>query len=353
MLEILLEVLFSPAILFFVFGIITALVRADVTMPPALTTAMTIFLMMSIGLRGGMRGVESVLAAPDLIGVVVYAALLAMITGAFVAFASSVILRNVVKLKTADAWATGGHYGAVSAVTLAVAVGLASAAQEGAPQELIFVGWMPAMYPFMDAPALITAIVLGRMALARDGMGVMEGVTVGVKDLLRKGVFGMAAWLLMGSLVIGALAQLFSPYEMTRTMDFFYDMFRGVLTIFLLDMGMAAGRGLGELKALGRNFFKAVPFALIMPHVWGVLGILGVYAIHLAMPGLVGWGDALVFASMAGGASYISAPVAMRASIPEANPAVYLGFSVALTFPFNIMINVPMWMLYSRLLWGA
>jgi hypothetical protein len=209
------------------------------------------------------------------------------------------------------------------------------------------------MYPFMDSPALITAIVLGRMALARDGVGVLEGVRVGVKDLLRKGIFGMAAWLLLGSLVIGALAQLFSPYEMSRTMDFFYDMFRGVLTIFLLDMGMAAGRGLGELKALGRNVFKAVPFALIVPHVWGLLGILGVYAIHLAMPGLVGWGDALVFASMAGGCSYISAPADMRASIPEANPAVYLGFSVALTFPFNIMINVPMWMLYGRLLWGV
>lgn len=353
MLDVLLGAVLSPAILFFVFGLITALVRADVTIPPALTSAMMIFLLMSIGLRGGMKAVEAIMAAPDLLGVVVSVALLAIVIGPFIALVSSVILKKVVRLKTADAWATGGHYGAVSAVTLTVAVGLASAEQQAAPQELIFVGWMPAMYPFMDSPALIAAIVLGRMALARDGLGVLEGVRVGIKDLLRQGVFGMAAWLLLGSLVIGALAQVFSPYEMDRTMDLFYYMFRGVLTIFLLDMGMAAGRGLGELKALGRNVFKAVPVALIMPHLWGVLGILGVYAIHLAMPGLVGWGDALVFASMAGGCSYISAPAAMRASIPEANPAVYLGFSVGLTFPFNILINVPIWMIYSRLLWGA
>jgi hypothetical protein len=353
MLDVLMAALFSPAILFFLFGMLTALVRADLTIPPALTAAMMIFLLMSIGLRGGMKAVEAIVAAPDLLGVVVSVALLAIVTGAFVAFVSSIILKRVVNLKTADAWATGGHYGAVSAVTLTVAVGLASAEQQAAPQELIFVGWMPAMYPFMDSPALITAIVLGRMALARDGLGVLEGVRVGIRDLLRQGIFGMAAWLLLGSLVIGALAQLFSPYEMDRTMDLFYYMFRGVLTIFLLDMGMAAGRGLSELKALGRNVFKAIPVALIMPHMWGVLGIFGVYAIHLAMPGLVGWGDALVFASMAGGCSYISAPAAMRASIPEANPAVYLGFSVGLTFPFNILINVPIWMVYCRLLWGA
>jgi hypothetical protein len=324
-----------------------------VTIPPALTTAMMIFLLMSIGLRGGMKAVEAVVAAPDLVGVVLSVALLAIVTGSFVAVVSSIILKKFVNLKTADAWATGGHYGAVSAVTLTVAVGLAAAEQEAAPTELIFLGWMPAMYPFMDSPALITAIVLGRIALAREGIGVGESVRIGLRDLLHRGIFGMAAWFLLGSLAIGALAQMFSPYEMGRAMDFFYYMFRGVLTIFLLDMGMAAGRGLGELKALGRNVLRAIPFALIMPHLWGVVGILGVYAVHLAMPGLVGWGDALVFASMAGGCSYISAPAAMRASIPEANPAVYVGFSVGLTFPFNIMINIPMWTIYSRLLWGA
>lgn len=351
--EVLLAALLSPAILFFLFGIITALVKADVAIPPALSTALMIFLLMSIGLRGGMKAVEAVVATPELIGVVLAVALLAILTGSFVALASSVILKKFVNLKTADAWATGGHYGAVSAVTLTVAVGLAAAEQQAAPTELIFVGWMPAMYPFMDSPALIAAIVVGRMALAREGIGVSEGVRVGLKDLLRKGIFGMAAWLLLGSLAIGALSQMFSPYEMGRAMDFFYYMFRGILVIFLLDMGMAAGRGLGELRALGRNVFKAIPFALVMPHLWGVLGILGVYVVHLAMPGLVGWGDALVFASMAGGCSYISAPAAMRASIPEANPAVYVGFSVGLTFPFNIIINVPLWMIYSRLLWGA
>jgi hypothetical protein len=240
-----------------------------VTIPPALTTAMMIFLLMSIGLRGGMKAVEAVVAAPDLVGVVLSVALLAIVTGSFVAVVSSIILKKFVNLKTADAWATGGHYGAVSAVTLTVAVGLAAAEQEAAPTELIFLGWMPAMYPFMDSPALITAIVLGRIALAREGIGVGESVRIGLRDLLHRGIFGMAAWFLLGSLAIGALAQMFSPYEMGRAMDFFYYMFRGVLTIFLLDMGMAAGRGLGELKALGRNVLRAIPFALIMPHLWG------------------------------------------------------------------------------------
>jgi hypothetical protein len=343
--------LFTPAILFFAVGIATVLVKSDLTIPPEMSVAMAIFLMMAIGLKGGVEGIKALTVAPELFGVVIAVALFAMLCGPFFAIATAKVLKRFAKLTTADAWAAGGHYGAVSAVTLAVGVALAVAAQEAAPGELVFVGWMPAMYPFMDSSALIAAIVFGRMALAREGLG--AGVNVDVKRLLHMSISGMAVWLLGSSLVVGALAQTFSPDEVAKSMRFFHDMFRGVLSLFLLDMGMAAGRQLGALRKFRAGIFRVVAVAYTLPLVWGVVGILGIYGLNLAKPGLLGWGDAFVFATIAGGCSYVTAPVAMRASIPEANPSVYLPMSIALTFPFNIVVSIPIWMIICMTLWRA
>jgi hypothetical protein len=312
---------------------------------------MVIFLMVAIGLRGGAAAIEALKIEPALFWVVVTTALFAVICGPLFAFSTAKILKGFAKLKTADAWACGGAYGAVSSVTLAVAVSMAVSAQAAAPHELIFVGWMPAMYPFMDSPALVTAILFGRMAITKEGLG---DAKADVKKTLHLTVFGAGVWLLVTSLFIGMLAQLFAPADMQEAMVFFDGLFRGVLCLFLFDMGMAAARRIGELKALGRNIFKAVLVAFAIPQVWASIGILGMYAINLAFPGLIGWGDAFVFASIAGGCSYVTAPAAMRASIPEANPSVYLPMALALTFPFNILVAMPfLWRTASMALWGA
>jgi len=347
--EIILAGLFAPAILFFLLGILTVLVKSEMTIPPAMVTAMAIFLLTAIGLEGGTKAVKAIAAHPELLVVVVLVAIIAIIIGSFLAFSTANIFKYVAKLNTADAWATGGHFGAVSAATLAVGVGIATAAAEASPDQLIFTGWMPAMYPFMDSTALLTAIILGRIALTKEKGGV--GAKVDLKRVLHHSIFGMAVWLLICSLFIGMLAQAFSPDEMDKTMVFFDGLFRGVLVMFLLDMGMVAGKRLADLKELGSNLWKIMVLAIVLPQIWGIIGILGIFSVHLLMPGLLGWGDAFVFATIAGGCSFISAPAAMRVAIPEANPSVYLPMSLALTFPFNIIIGMPLWQIISRLLW--
>jgi|GEM_PF-1077425 len=350
--EIVLAGIFAPAILFFAFGMVSAIVKSDIAIPPQISTALAIFLLAAIGLGGGMKAVEAVVAYPELLIVVAIVSVFAIICGATIAFISANVLKKIGGLKTADAWAAGGHYGAVSSATLAVGVSIAHAAQAAAPSDvLIFGGWMSAMYPFMDSPALLTAILFGRMALAKEGVG--KGMKVDAKKILHHSVFGMAVWLLVSALIIGAFSQLFSPREMERTMYFFDGMFRGVLALFLIDMGLAAGKQLGALKELGGKLGIAVLIAFIMPQIWGIVGILGIYGINLIFPGSMGWGDAFVFATIAGGCSFISAPAAMRASIPEANPSIYLPMSVALTFPINIIVGMPMWQIICMTLWGV
>ena len=321
------------------------------TIPPAMSTAMAIFLLAAIGLEGGGEAVEAIKAYPELLLVVIIVAVISGILGVFFAFSTGNILIKVAKMKAADAWAAGGHYGAVSSATLAVGVGIAAAWAEKTPEILVFGGWMPAMYPFMDSPALLAAIILGRIALVKGRGG--AGAKLDMKKVLQHSIFGMAVWLLVGSLLIGMLAQAFSPGEMADTMVFFDGMFRGVLALFLIDMGMAAARQIGALKELGANLWKVILLAFAVPQIWGLLGIAAMYAVHLAMPGLLGWGCAFVFATIAGGASFISAPAAMRVAIPEANPSIYLPMSIALTFPFNIIIGIPLWQVICMTLWGA
>jgi len=348
--EIILAGLFAPAILFFALGILTALVKSDLEIPPAVSRLLAIYLLASIGLRGGAAVVNALKVSPGLLGVIVPVAFFAIICGAFFAFSTANILKRA-GLKTADAWAAGGHYGAVSASTLAVAVGIATAAQEeAAPGSLIFSGWMPAMYPFMDSPALLTAIILGKIALAKEGAG---SAKVDLKEVLHSSIFGMGVWLLVSSFLVGIISQTYSPQEMEKTMVFFDDMFRGVLALFLLDAGMAAGRLLGELKKIGSNLWKVILVALGLPQVWALVGLLGMFGINLLMPGMMGWGDAFVFAAIAGGCSYISAPAAMRIAFPEANPSVYISMSLAITFPFNIIVGMLLWRMVAMALWGA
>jgi hypothetical protein len=154
-------------------------------------------------------------------------------------------------------------------------------------------------------------------------------------------------------LLVGALAQSFSPARMESAMVFFDDLFHGVLTLFLLDMGMMAARRLAELREYGTKLVRAIPAAWILPQIWASTAAVGIYGIHLMFPGLLGWGDAFVFAAMAGSASYISAPPAVRAAIPEANPSIYLPMSLVLTFPFNILVSLPIWLVLCQALWGV
>jgi hypothetical protein len=349
--ELFLSGIFAPPVLFFLFGILSTLVKADLEIPAPVTTILVVILMTSIGLGGGGKAVEALKAYPAVIGVVVTAAISSVLLGIIFAGWSGKILRDFVGLKTADAWASAGQYAAVSSATLFVGVAIAEYHAALAPVAAeVYAGWMPAMYPFMDTPALLAAILLGRMAITRETLG--SGVDI--RQVLRTTLLGPGIWMLIGSLVIGVLAQLFSPREMALAMNFFDGMFRGVLCLFLLDMGINAGTQLRAVRELGGKIFKAVLVAWALPQVHALLGILAMYLINLfIVPGAIGWADAFVFATIAGGASFITAPAAMRSALPGANPSIYLPMSLVLTFPFNVTIGMTLWKLICMTLWGT
>jgi hypothetical protein len=348
---LLLREFFGPAMLFFVLGLATVLVKSDLEIPPAVSKFLAIFLLISIGLEGGIEGVEAAQEHPGLLAAMTAVAIFGIVLSSLTAVFSASVFKNIVGFKTADAWATAGLYGAVSSATLLAAISMAKAAQEAAPGELIYGEWMVAANVFLDALGVIAAIVFGRIALLREGSGM--AVEVNRKGLFRDAIFGWAIWLMLCGLLVGALGQSFSPKRIDGAMEFFDDMFAGMLCLFLLDMGMVAARRLGEVREYGAKLVRAVPVAFIVPQMWAITAAIGMYGVNLMFPGLLGWGDAFVFAAMAGSASYISAPPAMRAAIPEANPSVYLTMSLALTFPFNILISLPFWLVLCRALWGS
>jgi hypothetical protein len=349
--NVIMSQLLSPAILFFVVGLLAILVRSDLEVPPAMTTAMTIFLLAGICLEGGMEIVDAIRAKPEIIGVVAILAILATIAGIFIAWFMATAMKKFVKMKTSDAWAVAGLYGGVSTATFIFATDFAAAAGEAAP-------WMGAVInPFKDASGVIAAVILGRIALAKEALARDGAVETNkrpeIGKLVHEGFTGMAIWIMITTFIVGIIATIWSPKEMEDAMAFFDGMFDGVLCLFLLEMGLAAGRQIKALWGFGAGLLKIMGCAFVLPTIFGCLSILAAYLVNLAVPGILGWGDALVFASIIGSASFISAPPVMRASFPEANPSIYLPMSLALTFPFILLVSVPfIWMPMGMALWG-
>lgn len=352
--SLLVQGFFDPAILFFVFGLLTVLVKADVDIPPAIAKFFSLLLMFSIGWRGAMDATKALAQKPEIAYAVLTMAVICVVLGVAVAWASGNILRKVCKLNAADAWATAGHFAAVGSATLFVAVSMAESAQASAPAgQLVYGGWMFALYPFMDSPALITAIFMGRMALARENSSKGQAIGPDKLEIFRMSVLGMAVWILVGSLVIGLLSAKFADARAVASVGKLADLFRGILCLFLLEIGMVAGRQLHVLKQMKAVLLRSVVFAVVAPQLLGVLAVLIVFGVNSwILPGYLGWGDALVFAGIVGSASFITAPVAMRIGIPEANPSVYLPLAITVTFPFNVLVGLPVNKLLAMYLWG-
>lgn len=345
---------FDPAILFFLFGLLTVLLKAEVDIPPAIGKFLSLLLMFSIGWRGAMDATKALSQKPEIAYVVAAVAVVCVIMGATVAWVAGHLLHRVCKLSTADAWATAGHFAAVGSATLFVAVSLAESAQAASPGQLVYGGWMFALYPFMDSPALITAIFMGRMALARAQAGAQPTVALSKLEIFRMSVLGMAVWVLIGSLVIGLCAAKYADARAVAATSKLAELFRGVLCLFLLDIGMVAGRQLHVLKDMKAVLLRSTIFAVVAPQVLGVLAVLIMFALgRWVFPGYLGWGDALVFSGIVGSASFITAPVAMRIGLPEANPSVYLPLAITITFPFNVLVGLPVNKMLAMRLWAA
>ena len=311
-------------VLAFALGLFATLVKSDLRFPDELYTALTIYLLFAIGLKGGMKldGMSlSVVGGP----------LIAAITlSAVIPVWCFFLLKKAVRLDAANAGAIAAHYGSVSAVTFSAVLAFLEIGK--VPVE----GYVPALLAVMEAPAIIVAIFLAMKASHRGTSQPGD-----MKKLFHDLLTGKGILLLLGGLAIGLLC---GKNGFDQVAPFFDAPFKGVLTLFLLEVGLVTGRRLHDLKTAG---WRLVAFALIMPLLHGLLGALvGKWC------GL-GLGGTTVLATLAASASYIAAPAAVRIALPQASPALYLTSSLAITFPFNIVLGIPLYHAFAKFIFNA
>ena len=314
--------LISPIILSFALGLLAALARSDLTIPEAVAKGMSIYLLFAIGFKGGVavsaHGIDQTLVLALLAGLVLSFAL------PLLAFA---LLRVMTGLSAVDAAAVAAHYGSISIVTFVAATSLLEGRMIS-PE-----GYMVAVAAVMEAPAILSALWL----VARSG-----GDARMEPGLIRELLLNGSIVLLVGAFFIGAITGEKGFAEISAFID---APFKGVLCLFLLDMGLIAGRGLRQSR--GVLGLGAVGFAIAMPLVSAMIG-LGVGAlIGLSLGGIV------LMMVLCASASYIAVPAAMRVALPEANPAVYLTLSLGVTFPFNLTLGIPLYLAIAQAVTGA
>jgi uncharacterized protein len=312
--------LLSPIVLAFALGMIATLAKSDLEFPEALYHALTIYLLLAIGLKGGMALAATPLAA---IALPLFATVVLGVVTPLIAFA---VLRWLGRIDRVNAAAIAAHYGSVSAVTFLAAQTFAGTVGE------VVEGYLPALVAVLEVPAIIVALLLvGRRtetAAARVGGGWSAA--------LREVLTGRSVVLLVGGVLIGFAAD---PVALSAVEPFFIGLFPGALTLFLLELGMVAARRLRDLRSVGPFLLG---FGIIMPIAHGMLGVVvGQYA------GLTPGGSA-VLGAMVGSASYIAAPAAVRVALPQANPAFYLTSALGVTFPFNLTIGIPLYFAFAR-----
>ncbi|TXF12607.1 sodium-dependent bicarbonate transport family permease [Pelomicrobium methylotrophicum] len=304
----------EPVILFFLLGIAAGLLRSDLKLPAALYETLSIFLLLAIGLKGGVE------LAKHRVTELLIPSLIVVVTGALLPLTAYPVLRRLGRLKRADAASIAAHYGSVSVVTFAVAVTYLGHQQQ--PYE----GYVTLFLVLLEMPALVTGVFLAKgLASPAEDAAPQWG------RLMREVFFGKSIFLLLGGLFIGWYA---GPAHIAPLDRLFFDLFKGVLALFLLEMGLVASGRIAELKRFG---LFLIGFATVFPLLAGLFG-----AAIGRMMGLSVGGTALL-ATLYASASYIAAPAAMRIAVPEANPALSIGASLGVTFPFNLLLGIPVY----------
>lgn len=314
--------LLTPMILCFALGLFAALARSELTIPEAVAKGMSIYLLFAIGFKGGVavadHGLDARLIAALLAGVALSFAI------PFVAFA---LLKTMTRLSVTDAAAVAAHYGSISIVTFVTGSSVVQAA--GLQAE----GYMVAVAAAMEAPAIISALYLASRFGGRAEK--MDG------DLWREILLNGSIVLLVGAFLIGLVT---GQPGMARIESFIVSPFQGVLCLFLLDMGLVAGRGMRSAKGVMTS--GVLLFGILMPVIGAAFGLATGMALGLSTGGVA------LMMVLAGSASYIAVPAAMRVALPEANPSVYLTLSLGVTFPFNLIIGIPAWVAVAKALGG-
>ncbi|MGL5446490.1 MAG: sodium-dependent bicarbonate transport family permease [Rhabdaerophilum sp.] len=320
-LDLLLVNLTSPIVLAFVLGTIAGFIRSELELPEPVLKLLSIYLLFSIGLSGGRE-----LAKTNLADISSLLAVAILLTVAIPVITFQLMRR--VGFDASNAAAIAAHYGSVSSVTFFAAVTFTRSL--GNPSE----GYITAVVALMEWGVII-ALLLARWSMGRKaGAGRLGDI---VLDTLR----GRGILLLTGGMVIGAFA---NDGQWSQIAPFYEQLFRGVLMLFLLEMGMTAAR---HIKGYAKVGVFMTSFAILGPIVWGVVGVTLGHAAGLSL------GGAFVLGAICASASYIDAPAACRAALPEANPGIYLTASLAVTFPFNMLIGLPLYYQFAKWLYGA
>ncbi len=303
----------TPAVLFFALGVVSALARSELSIPEAIAKTLALYLMMAIGFKGGVEVAKSGLTF-NLLSVLATGILLS----ACLPVLGFWLLRTTTKLDAANAAAIAAHYGSISIVTFIAAT------QTLQSLGVQFEGYMIAVAAVMETPAIIIALILA----ARSG-----SKTRTQSGLWREVTLNASVVTLLGSFLIGWAS---GEAGAAQVKPFFVDIFRGVLCLFLLDMGLVAGRGL-------RNSFRLLAFPVLAFGIYMPLVSACCAAVLCLVLGLSPGGAALLI-TLAASASYIAVPAAMRLALPEAQPSIYLTLSLAVTFPFNLTVGIPLYL---------
>jgi hypothetical protein len=305
----------DPAILFFVFGMVAGALKSNLEIPPQISRFLSLYLLMALGLKGGFALAESGLTAE--VSISLGAGIgLAVIVPAM----GYLLLRRF--LNGYDAAAIAATYGSVSAVTFITAVQYLD--QRGLP----FGGHMAAAMALMESPAIIMAVLLANWVRQKDKA---PGQSAPVGKVLHESLTDGAQLLLLGAMAVGILSGDAGEAAMK---PFAGDLFKGMLAFFLLDMGLLAARNMGQLR--GKSPWLLV-YAIAGPLTHATLALMLCAALGVSA------GNAALLMVLAASASYIAVPAVIRLAIPEANPSLYFGMSLGLTFPFNILLGIPLY----------
>lgn len=322
MTDVLVANLLSPITLAFVLGMAARLVRSEFSLPRDIYLALGIYLLFALGLKGGVELARSPFSG-------IWLPILAtLFLGCVRPLTSYVVLRRAGRLGVADSAGISAHYGSVSAVTFIAALDFTRGM--GVPVE----GYLPTLLAILESPGIHIALAIG--ALQRSGASAQS-----TREVFHEVLTGRTMVLLVGGLVVG---YVMAPAAWEEVRPFFEGaIFKGALVLFLLEMGVVAGERLADLRKVGPFL---VAFGVGMPLVHGILGVVLGHAVGLSV------GGATVLGTMSASASYIAAPPAVRMTLPEANPTLSLTASLAITFPFNIVVGIPLYHQFSLWIGG-
>ncbi len=319
MLNIFIENVCSPVILFFILGILSGFLKSDLKIPDQLSKFLSLYLMMAIGFKGGVAISQAKEFDIKMINLISFS----VIVGFFQPFIAYFLLKKTTKLDKLTMAAISAHYGSVSMVTFLTTINFLD------EHSIAYAGYVIAIVAIMETPAIISALLI----VNHEKGSLSEVLKSKEVNIFKNGVL----FLLIGSLVIGIIS---GTNGMEKMKGFLVNPFQGILALFLLDMGLSVSRHASHLKEFN---IRVIAFGIYMPFIGAGIGLLISKIIHLDL------GTATLFTTLCASSSYIAATIAMKNSLPEAKAGIYLPLSLAITFPFNISIGIPLYFFLTKL----